>query len=98
MAEERIENRIWRYRQIKGLNQSDLAFVINQKGSAQVSRYEKGLVISDFERIVKISHVLEVEPKELYPELIEQWQSEAEKRTRELEKIKQSKNNRHAFK
>jgi len=91
MAEEIIENRIWRYRQIKGLNQSDLAFVINQKGPGQVSRYEKGLVISDFERIVKISHALEVGPEELYPELIEQWQSEAEEKIGELEKIKQSK-------
>lgn len=95
MVQERISNRIWRYRQIKGFNQTELAFIIDHKWPSQISRYEKGLVLCDFERIVKISRALEVEPEELYPELIEQWQSETEEKVGELKKIKENKNIRH---
>ncbi|MFH2069124.1 MAG: helix-turn-helix transcriptional regulator [Candidatus Omnitrophota bacterium] len=75
---KRIENRIWKYRTVRGLKQSELAFLIGQKNSGQVSRYERGLVIPTLEQLTKICFGLETEIKDLYPDLIAKWRREIE--------------------
>ena len=75
---KRIENRIWKYRTAGGLKQSQLAFLIGQKNSGQVSRYERGLVIPNLEQLMKICFGLETEIKDLYPDLITKWRQETE--------------------
>lgn len=86
-----IENRIWKYRKIKGLNQKELAFLLNQREPTQVSRYERGLVIPEFEKIWKISRILEAKFEDLFPELISQWNLDLNERYKMLEKIKENK-------
>jgi len=83
---KRIENRIWKYRTVRGLKQSELAFLIGQKNSGQVSRYERGLVIPTLEQLIKICFGLETEIKDLYPDLIAKWRREIEAKKAELEK------------
>lgn len=80
----KAENRIWKHRTAKGLKQSELAFLIGQQNSSQVSRYERGLVIPKLEKLVKLCFCLGTEIERLYPELIQKWQKEAEANKKEL--------------
>ena len=75
----KIENRIWKHRIAKGLKQSQLAFLIGQKNSSQISRYERGLAIPHLEQLVKLCYGLEVGIGSLYPQLISKWQGEVDK-------------------
>lgn len=81
-----IENRIWKYRTIKGLKQEELAFLIGNTSSSQVSRYERGLVMPTFEQLVKLCCALNTKIESLYPELVKKWQDEMEKNTAKLKK------------
>ena len=83
---KRIENRIWKYRAVRGLKQSELAFLIGQKNSGQVSRYERGQIIPSLEQLMKICFGLETEIKDLYPDLITKWRQEIEVKKTRLEK------------
>ena len=74
----KIENRIWKHRIAKGLKQSQLAFLIGQKNSSQISRYERGLAIPHLEQLVKLCYGLEVGIGSLYPQLISKWQGEVD--------------------
>ena len=74
----KIENRIWKHRIAKGLKQSQLAFLIGQKNSSQISRYERGLAIPHLEQLVKLCYGLEVGIGSLYPQLISRWQGEVD--------------------
>jgi len=88
---ERMENKIWTFRNRRGYRQWELAFLLNQKDTTQISRQERGMVIPDFKQVIKISYALEIEPKDLYPELVGQWKREVDQRKRELEKLKEEK-------
>ena len=74
----KIENRIWKHRIAKGLKQSQLALLIGQKNSSQISRYERGLAIPHLEQLVKLCYGLEVGIGSLYPQLISKWQGEVD--------------------
>jgi transcriptional regulator with XRE-family HTH domain len=65
-----IENRIWKYRTIKGLKQEELAFLIGNASSSQVSRYERGLVMPTFEQLIKLCCALDIRIESLYPQLV----------------------------
>jgi transcriptional regulator with XRE-family HTH domain len=84
----RIENRIWKYRTLKGLKQEDLAFLLGHKTSGQISRYERGLVMPKLEQTTKICFGLETKIKSLYPEQIKKWREEVDIRKGKLKKIK----------
>ncbi len=85
---KKIENRIWKYRTARGLKQSELAFLIGQKSSAQVSRYERGVVMPRFEQLTKLCCGLGEKPECLYPDPIQKWQEEVKAREAELKKSK----------
>jgi transcriptional regulator with XRE-family HTH domain len=70
------ENRIWKYRKIKGLKQEDLAFLIGQNNSSQISRYERGVAIPKLKYLIKLCSALEINIEYLYPYLIEKWNRE----------------------
>jgi len=76
----KIENRIWKHRMAKGLKQSQLAFLIGQENSSQVSRYERGLAIPRLEQLIKLCYGLETGIGSLYPQLVNKWQQEVETR------------------
>jgi len=75
-----IENRIWKYRKIKGLKQEDLAFLLGQENASHISRYERGLVIPKLEKLIKLSYGLNTDIESLYPELVGKWQEDVEKK------------------
>jgi transcriptional regulator with XRE-family HTH domain len=75
-SKERIENRIRRGREENGYRQSDLAFLLAQKNSSQVSRYEKGLIMPDSENLMKLCYSLNTLPEGLYPEITRKWREE----------------------
>ncbi len=81
-----VENRIWKHRNAKGLKQSELAFLIGQKNPAQVSRYERGMVIPKLEQLVKLCHALGSDIGSLYPDLVGRWQREVEANGKKLNK------------
>ena len=86
-----IENNIWIYRDKLGLKQREIAFLLNQKDTTQFSRYERGLVLPDFEKVYKIAYILKVkfeEFKELYP-IVDKWEKEVDERYSLLEKVRQ---------
>lgn len=89
---KKIENRIWKYRVAKELKQSELAFLIGQKDSAQISRYERGLVIPNFEQLTKLCFGLDTKPEYLYPNMIKKWEEEIEIKKEELRKSKNEEN------
>ena len=73
-----IENRIWKYRKIKGFKQKELAFLIGQDLPSQVSRYERGLVIPNSEHLIKLCRALDTKIELLYPHLMKRWLQEVE--------------------
>ena len=75
-----VENRIWKYRNARGLKQTDLAFMLGQESAAQVSRYERGVVIPKMEQLYKLCCALDVGVESLYPDLVEDWRREVETR------------------
>jgi transcriptional regulator with XRE-family HTH domain len=81
-----IENRIWKYRNIKGLKQEELAFLIGHETPSQVSRYERGLITPALEQLVKLCHALDIKIESLYPQLIKKWQQEVDKNKEKLKK------------
>ena len=82
-----IENRIWKYRNVKGLKQKEVAFLIGQDTPSQVSRYERGLVIPKLEKLVKLCYVLDIKIELLYPQLMKKWHQEAENKKEQLRKL-----------
>jgi len=76
----RIENRIRRKREELGYRQSDLAFLLDHKSSSQISKYERGLIFPDSERLLKLSYILKTTPDWLYPEVTKKWKKEVAKR------------------
>ena len=73
-----IENRIWKYRKIKGLKQKELAFLIGQDLPSQVSRYERGLVIPNSEHLIKLCCALDTKLELLYPHFVKRCYQEVE--------------------
>ena len=85
----KIENRIWKYRTLKGLKQEELAFLLGHKTPTQISRYERGLVMPKVEQISKICFGLGTEIQSLYPNQIKEWQREVEIQKEKLRKNKE---------
>jgi transcriptional regulator with XRE-family HTH domain len=81
-----IENRIWKYRNIKGFKQEELAFLIGHITPSQVSRYERGLITPALEQLVKLCYALDIKIENLYPQLIKKWQQEVDKNKEKLKK------------
>ncbi len=75
-----VENRIWKYRNARGLKQTELAFLIGHENAAQVSRYERGLVLPKLEQLFKLCCALDIRVESLYPGLVEEWRREVETR------------------
>ncbi len=82
-----IKNRIWKYRNARGIKQADLAFLIGHNDETQVSRYETGRVMPGMEQLFKLCFALGIEIEALYPELVEQWRQEVDQKCRQ-KKIK----------
>lgn len=79
-----IENRIWKYRNVKGFKQEDLAFMIGQNNPSQVSRYERGVAIPKLKYLIKLCSALEINVEYLYPHLIREWNQEVKKKKEKL--------------
>lgn len=62
-----IGENIRKYRLLKGLTQSDLAFSCGDKDWSQISRMERGLVNFSISYLLLVAEMLEVSPKELLP-------------------------------
>jgi len=73
-----IENRIWKYRKIKGFKQKELAFLIGQDLPSQISRYERGLVIPNSEHLIKLCCALDTKLELLYPCFVKRCHQEVE--------------------
>jgi len=82
-----IENRIWKYRNVKGFKQKELAFLIGQDAPSQVSRYERGLVIPKLEQLIKLCYALDIKIESLYPQLMKKWHQEVENKKEQLRKL-----------
>lgn len=82
-----IENRIWKYRKIKGFKQKELAFLIGQDLASQVSRYERGLVIPNSEHLIKLSYALDTKIELLYPHLMKRWIQEVKENKKQSKKL-----------
>lgn len=91
MPQQLIKNRIWRYRQLKELGQDELAFLLNDKESSQIARYERGERMPDPERLWKIARALEVGVGDLFPVLVDRWEGELSERSRLLEEGRKNK-------
>lgn len=89
-GKERIENRIRKGREEKGYRQSELAFLLAQRSSSQVSRYERGVVMPDAENLLKLCYSLNTLPEALYPEVIRRWKEEV---ARAKESLREKQNN-----
>lgn len=81
-----IENRIWKYRKMKGFRQKELAFLLGQNLPSQVSRYERGLVIPNLEHLVKLCYALDTKMELLYPHLMGRWLQEVENNKKQPKK------------
>jgi transcriptional regulator with XRE-family HTH domain len=78
------ENRIWKYRNVKGFKQEDLAFMIGQSNPSQISRYERGVAIPKLKYLIKLCSALDINVEYLYPHLIREWHHEVKKKKEKL--------------
>ena len=81
------ENRIWKYRNVKGFKQEDLAFMIGQNNPSQISRYERGIAVPKLKYLIKLCSALEINIEYLYPYLIEKWNREVKKKKGKIRKL-----------
>jgi transcriptional regulator with XRE-family HTH domain len=84
-----IENRIWKYRNVKGFKQEDLAFLIGQNNPSQVSRYERGVAIPKLKYLIKLCTALDINIEYLYPHLTGKWHQEVKNRIEQLKNYQQ---------
>jgi transcriptional regulator with XRE-family HTH domain len=77
-SQERIENRIKRKREEYGYKQSDLALLLGNECSSQVSCYERGQIMPDSENLLKLCYGLNTLPEWLYPGITKRWREEIE--------------------
>jgi transcriptional regulator with XRE-family HTH domain len=82
-----VENRIWKYRNINGFKQEELAFLIGQDAPSQVSRYERGLVIPKLEQLIKLCYAMDTKIESIYPQLMKKWHQEVENKKERLRKL-----------
>ena len=80
------ENRLWPARKRRGLEQKQVAFLLNQHTPDQVSRYELGTREPTLETTLLLEIVLGTPIRILYKDLYEQLQGEVRER---LERVPQ---------
>jgi transcriptional regulator with XRE-family HTH domain len=52
---ERLANHLWKYRHRMGYSQSDVAEIMGFSNSSQICQWEKGVMMSSLENVIKLS-------------------------------------------
>ncbi len=79
----KISNDLWMARKRTGLQQKHVAYLLQHKTTAEVSRYEKGLRIPGLIILVQFEIIYGTPIKYLYPELYEQTRREISQRVQQ---------------
>src|SRR5438105_9729363 len=81
-----IENRLWQTRKRRGLEQKQVAYLLNYHTADQVSRYELGTRLPTLETALLLEMIYSAPLRVLYKDLYERLQAEFKER---LERIPQ---------
>lgn len=74
------KNSLRRYRKRAGLEQKQVAFLLNRAGTDEVSRHEKGAYRPNLETALKLEVIYQVPIRLLYPALFERCRREIAER------------------
>jgi len=89
-----VKNRLWTARKRRGLEQKQVAYLLNHNTSDQVSRYELGTRIPTLEMALLLEIIYGAPLRVLYRDLYEQLQTQLRER---LQRLPQLQNRLPAF-
>ncbi|MDQ3817779.1 MAG: helix-turn-helix domain-containing protein [Acidobacteriota bacterium] len=72
----KTKNRLWLARKRRGLQQKQIAKLLNHRAVTQVSRYEKGLRLPSLETALRLEIILGVPARMLFNELYQQLEGD----------------------
>lgn len=75
-----IENRLWQTRKRRGLEQKQIAYLLNHHTADQVSRYELGTRMPTLETALLLEMILGTPLRILYKDIYEQLQAKLKER------------------
>jgi transcriptional regulator with XRE-family HTH domain len=78
--QKRIRNRLWLARKHRGLQQKQVAYLLNHKTTDQVSRYEKGVKVPSLQTALLLEIIYGIPVRILFKDLFEQLRDGVEKR------------------
>lgn len=82
-----LENLLWQTRKRRGLEQKQVAYLLNHQTADQVSRYELGTRLPTFEIALQLEMIYGVPLRILYKDLYERLQGEMEGRLKRLPQL-----------
>ena len=82
-----VENLLWQTRKRRGLEQKQVAYLLNQQTTGQVSRYEMGTRLPTLEIALQLEIIYGVPLRILYKDIYERLQVEIEDRLKRLPQL-----------
>lgn len=77
-VETKIKHRLWQVRHKSGLEQKQVALLLNQKTTDQLSRYERGLCLPTLQTALKLEIIYRLPVRVLFQGYYEQYRKEVE--------------------
>jgi len=84
-----VENRLWKVRKRRGLEQKQVAYLLNHQTADQVSRYELGTRSPTLETALLLEMIYGAPLRILYKDLYERLQAELQDRLEHVPQLKE---------
>src|SRR5688572_3524715 len=89
-GKNKIQNRLWITRKRRGLEQKQVAYLLNHRTVNQISRYENGSRMPTLLAALKLEIIFGVPARLLFPDLHEQLRAEIRKRAETSRGLRES--------
>lgn len=81
-------NRLRKHRRLMGYTQDDVAYLLDLRSSAQISRWEKGQAIPDTVNVIRLAYIYRTFTEELFREYYKQMRYDIEPREKKLAEMR----------
>jgi transcriptional regulator with XRE-family HTH domain len=82
--ETRFPNRLKEYRDIYGLSQKDVAFLLGIKGSTRIGQWERGVKTPCMTHLLKLSLIYRALVNDLYFDLLQEYKDTISQKQEQL--------------
>ncbi len=84
MEDIHFPNQLKKYREIHGLTQTQVAYLLGFSNVSRIGQWEQGCAIPGFENLCKLSIVYNAHLPELYSDIFQELRSDIQQRRGEL--------------